>query len=265
MQKRGRFSYIFIILFLFSIFFLFLSRIGIFKGTFFASVFSPIQKEIHKTYISFATFTSGFDKEQLKQENINLVKKLIDQKKLEDQNKALLDQFQTNYPKSVDLIPAEVIGSPGFIPGVSVPEKLILDKGESDGITKGDTVVIKNNLIGSIENVSKNSSIVSLATNNSSSFAVKVGVDKNILGSIKGQGAGELILDNVLLSENLKKDDIVLTKGDVDEKGKGYPQDLIVGKVISVDKSPSALFQKADVISFVDFSKLTTVFIISKK
>ncbi|HZJ18567.1 MAG TPA: rod shape-determining protein MreC, partial [Patescibacteria group bacterium] len=71
-------------------------------------------------------------------------------------------------------------------------------------------------------------------------------------------------LDNVLLSENLKKGDIILTKGDIDQEENGYPPDLIIGKIISVDKSPSALFQKADVVSLVDLSKLTTVFIIVK-
>lgn len=265
MQKKGRFFYIFIILFLLSVFFLFLSRVGLFKGTFFVSLFSPIQKEIHKTYLAFAIFTSGFDKEQLKQENMDLVKIIVDQKKLKDQNTALLDQFQTNYPNSLDLTPAEVIGAPGFISGMSVPEKLILNKGEENGVKKGDTVIIKNNLVGTIEKISKRSSVVSLVTNNSSTFAVKIGVDKNILGAVKGQGAGEMLLDNVLLSDNLKKGDIVLTKGDINEDGNGYPQDLTVGKVLSVDKSPSALFQKADIVSFVDFSKLTTVFVITQR
>ena len=189
---------------------------------------------------------------------------LVDQKKLKDQNKALLDQFQIAYPKSLNLIPASVIGAPGFIPGVSVPEKLTLDKGESSGVKKGDTVIINNNLIGRIEKTSNSSSSTLFTSDSSSIFAVKVGIDKNILGTIKGQGAGEMILDNVLLSENLKKGDIILTKGDIDQEENGYPPDLIIGKIISVDKSPSALFQKADVVSLVDLSKLTTVFIIVK-
>jgi rod shape-determining protein MreC len=265
MQKKSKFFYIFLIFLLASVFFLLLSRIGLFKGTFFVSLFSPIQKEIHKNYISFVVFTSGPDKEQLKQENMDLVKIIVNQKKLEDQNTALLDQFQTSYPKSFNLIPAEVIGAPGFIPGLSVPEKLILNKGKKDGAKKGNTVIIKDNLIGRVEKVSNVSSIVSLITNDSSVFAVKVGIDKNILGTVKGQGIGEMILDNVLLSDNLKKDDIVLTKGDLEEDGSGYLPNLIVGKVVSVNKSSSALFQKGDVISFVDFSKLSTVFIITQK
>lgn len=70
-----------------------------------------------------------------------------------------------------------------------------------------------------------------------------------------------MILDNVLLSETLKVGDVVLTNGDIDQNGKGLPPDLIVGKITSVDKNPSALFQKADVVSFVDFSKLSTLFV----
>jgi rod shape-determining protein MreC len=69
---------------------------------------------------------------------------------------------------------------------------------------------------------------------------------------------------NVVLSEKLEKDDLVRTKGDVDERGQGFPPDLIVGKIISVNKQPSALFQSAEVKSLVDFSRLSTVFVITQ-
>ncbi|MFH1187020.1 MAG: rod shape-determining protein MreC [Candidatus Levyibacteriota bacterium] len=265
MQKKGRFFYIFLILIFSSLFIFSLSKLGIFKGNFIASFFSPIQKEIHKSFISFTKIGSSSEKEQLKKENASLIKMLVDQKKLKDQNAALLDQFQTTYPKSLNLLAADVIGSPSFIPGVSVPETLIVNKGEEDGVKKGDVIIAEDNLVGKIEKTAKSSSLISLITSDTSIFSVKLGIDKNIFGVINGQGAGEMILDNVLLSESLKKDDIVLTKGDVDLEGKGYPPDLIVGKIISVYKNSSSLFQKADVISFLDFSKLTTVFIMIQR
>ncbi|HZJ18683.1 MAG TPA: rod shape-determining protein MreC, partial [Patescibacteria group bacterium] len=185
MQKRTKFFYIFLILFLLSLFIFFLSTGGLFKGNLITSIFSPVQREIHKTFISFTTFTLDSDKERLKKDNSELLKMLVDQKKLKDQNKALLDQFQIAYPKSLNLIPASVIGAPGFIPGVSVPEKLTLDKGESSGVKKGDTVIINNNLIGRIEKTSNSSSSTLFTSDSSSIFAVKVGIDKNILGTIK--------------------------------------------------------------------------------
>ena len=71
-----------------------------------------------------------------------------------------------------------------------------------------------------------------------------------------------MTLDNVLLSENIKVGDIVTTKGDITLKRIGYPPDLIVGKIMSVDKNPSSLFQKARVESFVNLNKLYMVFIL---
>jgi cell shape-determining protein MreC len=57
---------------------------------------------------------------------------------------------------------------------------------------------------------------------------------------------------------------LVLTNGDVGLNGSGFPPDLIVGKITSIEKKPSALFQKAEVESFLDFSKITAVFVIIK-
>lgn len=71
------------------------------------------------------------------------------------------------------------------------------------------------------------------------------------------------MLDNVVLAEGLEKDDLVSTKGDTDENGLGFPPDLVVGKIVSVNKKASNLFQSADIRSLVDFNKLETVFVIT--
>ncbi len=42
-------------------------------------------------------------------------------------------------------------------------------------------------------------------------------------GVVKGIESG-IILDNVVLSDKLGKGDLVVTKGDVEESGKGFPQ-----------------------------------------
>jgi cell shape-determining protein MreC len=55
-----------------------------------------------------------------------------------------------------------------------------------------------------------------------------------------------------------------LTNGDITLSGSGFPPDLVVGKITSVEKKPSSLFQKAEVESFINFSKITAVFVIVK-
>ena len=194
----------------------------------------------------------------LRDENLSLLKKIAESEKLKRENAALSDQFQTSYPPSYKLLKVDVIGAPGFVPGVSVPASLILNKGSKDNLNVGQAVVIKDNLIGIIRKVSNNLSIVNLINNSSSSFTAKT--ENGAQGIVKGTGTG-LTLENVLLSENIRVGELVLTYGDINQEGIGIPRDLIVGKITSVEKNPSDLFQKAKIESFVDFTKLSTVFV----
>ena len=106
--------------------------------------------------------------------------------------------------------------------------------------------------------VSPNLSIVSIINNPSLSFTAKT--ENGAVGVVRGTGTG-LNLSNVLLSENIKSSELVLTKGDVNSDGIGIPQDLIVGKIISVEKNASDLFQKGKLESFVNFTTLSLVFV----
>jgi len=69
-------------------------------------------------------------------------------------------------------------------------------------------------------------------------------------------------LDNVVLSDSIAVGDYVVTKGDLTIDNSGYPPSLIVGKIISVEKKSSDLFQRGKVKSLVDFSRLSTVFVV---
>ena len=260
MQKGKKYFSVFISFLVLSAIIFGLSKTNIFftPASIVSSIFSPIQS-------NFWHFTIGiksYNKSNLKDENLNLTNKIKDYQKLKEQNKSLLDQFQTINPKSSTLLPAEVVGAPSFIPGLSYPENLIINKGSKDNLKTGFAVVFKDNLIGKIGIVTPNLSQVILITNNESSFTAVTGIDKNVLGVLKGESGGEMVLDNVLLSENLKNGDLVLTSGNVNLDKIGFPPDLIVGKIISVEKSPSALFQKAQVEGLVDVTKLSTVFVI---
>ncbi|MBI2421088.1 MAG: rod shape-determining protein MreC [Candidatus Levybacteria bacterium] len=199
-------------------------------------------------------------------ENQLLRQKLVDQERLISENKALKDQFQISYPKPQRLLPAKIIGSPNFIPGISIPESFIIDRGEKDGIKEGNVLVYESNLVGVVSKVSSRIAKVDVITSMNTSFTVRTVSDdlseKSAIGLIRGDGKKDLILENVLLSDSLFPSQIVVTKGDVSDKGGGYPPDLIVGKVISVDKKENELFQKAQIQSFVNFEKLTTIFVV---
>lgn len=212
--------------------------------------------------------SSNSELEKIQDENRTLIEKFAIMNTLEKENRALKDQFQTSVPSNSDLIPARVIGTPQFIPGISTIETLILDQGLEHGVQKGQAVIVKNQLVGKISRVSPSLSIVDLVTHEGFTLTARVNpcsqcVERSnqTLGVLKGKGNNEMVLDNVVLSEKTEKDDIVMTKGDVSEEGIGIPPDLIVGKVISVEKKSSELFQVAKVKSLIDFQNLSTVFI----
>lgn len=208
----------------------------------------------------FASFSEKSSEESLKEENLTLQKKLVDQKKLIDENKALHDQFQVSNPRALSLLPARVVGAAKFIPGIFQPETFVIDKGTAEGIKAGNAVIFKDNLVGIVTKTSKLLSQVTLTTNPTLKFTAKT--QNGVLGVVKGEGNGELFLDNVLLSDILEKGDLVLTSGDIKIDQTGTPPDIIVGKVVSVEANPSDLFQRAKLEILLDFSKITKVFVI---
>jgi rod shape-determining protein MreC len=262
MQKRNFTSY-FLIFLVMSLIIFGASKIGLLRplDSLGKAIASPFQALTYGTFAKITEFGSNSKLQELKAQNLALTQKLVDQSKLIADNKALRDQFQTQNPKSTNLIEADVIGAPAFIPGISVPESLILNRGENDGVRIGQAVVYQDNLIGKIVGISSFSANVMLITNSASSFTVKTMATQS-QGVIKGQGGGEMILDNVVLSDNLQTQDLVLTKGDVDTSNLGFPPDLVVGEISAISKNPSDLFQKADVKSLIDFSKRTKVFVV---
>ena len=85
----------------------------------------------------------------------------------------------------------------------------------------------------------------------------------NAIGVLKGSGNNTMVLDNVVLSDDLKVGDLVVTAMDQDIKSQGFPPNFIIGKIISVEKNPSSLFQRASLSGLVDVTKLSFVFVIT--
>lgn len=194
-------------------------------------------------------------------ESLKKVAASVKQQKIDAEMRALRDQFAISNPRSSSLLLAKVIGMPSFIPGVSSPEYLILDRGDEDGIKKGQAVVLFENLIGKIDQVGQSSSRVILVISRDVSFTGKL--ESGAIGVVTG--AGDTVeIANILSSEDVEKDTQVRTRGDQDLEESGIPPDLVVGKIASIEKNPSALFQKAQIKSFVNFTKLNMVFVVVK-
>lgn len=261
MQKKGYSFFFFIFLFL-SLLTFFLSKSNLLKlpQSYITKSFTTLSSPIFSLGDFIVQIPQNDTEKKLKEENLDLWKNLKDLQKLSDENKALHDQFQVAYPKSLDLLPSSVLSAPRFIPGFFSPEFLIIDVGEKDGVKIGDAVVLKDNLLGKVVQTTTFISQATLVSNPSLKFAAKT--QNGALGVVKGEGNGDLFLDNVLLLENIGKGEKVLTVGDMKLDSTGFPPDLIVGEIISVEKNPSDLFQRAKLKTLVEFSKISKVFVV---
>lgn len=199
--------------------------------------------------------------QQLQDENLQLRSKLALFQNEQREITALRDQFATTSINPQSLLPAKIVGRRSILPGSSLPDQLVLDKGSSDGVRSGSTIVYKNIFLGQITTVSDHLSIVNLSYSKGFSITATM-ADSGALGIIKGVGMGEMLLDNVILSDKLNSGSNVTTKGSIDTDGLGVMPGLLIGKIISVDKKPSALFQTAKVAFNFDINRSDVVFIL---
>jgi rod shape-determining protein MreC len=261
MKRKVNFLPFFITFFSLSLLLLLLGSTGIFRDitSMLNKSAQPVKDSVY--FLSLKSLQNNAIKELIK-ENSDLKKQLTQERNILNENIALKSQFEAVAGESIGLLPAKVIGFPGFIPGISLPDYIIIDKGIRSGVVKGEAVVSNNFLVGKVIQSYADYSKVQLITNENSSFTAKMGGATGVSGVIKGQGADELILDNVLLTQELKKGGDVLTKGDKNEKNEGYPPDVMVGKINAVEKNQSELFQRASIVSPIDFKNLDIVFVI---
>lgn len=194
----------------------------------------------------------------LRQENERLSQKLVDEALLERENRALKDQFQTTAVRAEKLLPATVLAMPRFVPGVTQPTTLTLDKGEREGVRVGQGVVVRDVLVGKVSKTSRLLSEVTLVVNPQFSLAART-LATGTLGVVRATAEG-VIFGNVLLSDELFENDTVVTLGE----GEGttlLPPNLVVGTITSVERKPSALFQSAKIKSPIALQKLDIVFV----
>lgn len=229
------------------------------KG-FIEKTFAPLQKSVYINLGLSTTYTDS-ELEKLRAENLELKEQLVKSKTFENDLRILESQLAETVAAPEKLLKAYIIGSDIHYPGFN-PTQIVIDIGKTQGVTKGQAVVFKNYLVGITHNVTSNRTTVLLVNNAGNSFTVKT-FKTNALGVIKGEKNG-INLVNVVLSEKLERDDLVLTKGEINIEGAGIPPGLIVGKISSIDKKPSALFQSARITPLIDNSRLSMVFVIAK-
>jgi rod shape-determining protein MreC len=81
-----------------------------------------------------------------------------------------------------------------------------------------------------------------------------------VLGIIRWVYGGELLLDNVLLSDSVNVGDTIITSG----LGGVFPENLPIGTITSVKTGRSPFFKRISVTPFADFGALDELMILKR-
>ncbi len=201
------------------------------------------------------------ENEELRQENRESLHALARLRDLEKENEELRKALQLELEKEFKLILADISCKD------PLREAVFINKGSEDGVSiESPVITSQKTLVGRIEEVYNDFSRVSLISDESNSFSVKV-LDINSLsdsaeksqGIARGQGAGKIILDLIPQKVEIEKGSPVVTTG----FGGIFPGGLLVGKVKTVPKATTAPFKKAEIEPAFDLGKADKVFIIS--
>lgn len=136
---------------------------------------------------------------------------------------------------------------------------IIIDKGSEDGIVVGMPVESARGLVGQVFRTTANSAQVVLITDNASSIPARLGSSR-ATGLLRGGGlGGSVSIDWIDLQYEIAVGEVVLTSG----LGGKFPQDMVIGRVIEVQRQEAELFQRAIVQPAVNFEALEIVLVIT--
>jgi rod shape-determining protein MreC len=139
-------------------------------------------------------------------------------------------------------------------------QSVILDKGYDDGIRVGMPVEAARGLMGQIYRVTNSASQVALLTETSSAIPVRLGGTR-ATGMLRGAGRGALpTIDWIDLQYQVAVGELVTTSG----LGGKFPENLVIGRVVEVERNEAELFQRAVVQPAVDFNTVETVFVVTE-
>ncbi len=121
--------------------------------------------------------------------------------------------------------------------------EVVIDKGSRDGVSVGDPVVARDGiLVGTVRSTEQTKSFVLALTDPRSKILSTIFQEKKeIHGITEGQFNTGLTMTLVPISEELRKDDLVVTSGLQD----AIPAGLVIGTVQDIIKKPEDLFQSA--------------------
>ncbi len=187
--------------------------------------------------------------DQLERENEEL-------REIEGEYQLLLDLFnRARQAPEYSRLTATVIGQDSN----QAIRSIVIDKGANDGIRVGMPVESARGLVGQVYRTTAKSSQIVLLTDSSSAIPSRLGSSR-ATGILRGGGiGGSATIEWIDLKYQIEVGEVVMTSG----LGGRFPQDLVIGRVIDVDRREAELFQRAIVQPAVNFESLEVVFVIT--
>ncbi len=198
----------------------------------------------------------------LHRENERLKQKIADLQKENDQmremalaHERLRKLLQFRETLSTMVIAAEVVGRDPS----SWFKSVTINKGEKDGVRKGMAVISPEGVIGQILKTAPSHSVVLLITDYNS--AVDSIVQRTRAKAIvEGEGENRCQLKYLLRAEDVVAGDKVVTSG----LAGNFPKGVMIGEIRKVDKKGYGIFQHAELVPSVDFTRLEEVLVVKE-
>lgn len=191
---------------------------------------------------------------ELKSENMSLKIKLQEFDSLKEENERLLAIEKKSLASTKKQKIAKVLNN-----SASPTRKIaIIDKGQNDGLYKGQNVIGVNGLIGQIIELNMMSSKIILIND----------ISHNVPGNVSRTGekvivagsdnSSNLMIQFTPIDTDIKVGDIVTTSGVAGR----FKSNIPIGKVISVTKDPEKKFSDINIKAFENLDNLSDVILI---
>ncbi len=235
---------------------------GVRTGT--QTALTPVQKVGSWVVTPFRNFFSDVTHlgrtrnqiEKLKSENDKLRLALLNRKVADAQLKQLKGALNLAGTAGYKVVNARVISQGS---STSFTQTITIDAGTSSGIHTNMTVLSGFGLVGVVKYAYTDSALVQLASDPAFRIGARIAGSQQI-GILSGQGTRKGVLQLLDNTTQVRKGDALLARGS--QNGRPFVPGVPIGEVTSVDNSPGAVTQTADVKFYANFSTLGVVAVV---
>ena len=199
------------------------------------------------------------ENEELKKDNMELRNANLAMAAIYAENqqlKKLLNYNEQN--KSQSTVPAKVIAR-NF---GDLRDSIYINAGTNKGLQREMAVIDSNGLVGVIDEVYDDYARVLLITSANCRVGSRVlRSDSRAVGVTFGRSSadGSLLMDHIFREASIVKDDVVVTSG----LSGNHPENILIGKVASVQFDSVGLLQQAVIIPAADIAEVEFVLVIT--